>query len=275
MSFKKINLISILATIALIIFRVFHLINATDATTGFSNSPIFDIVLYSVLGALTLFFVFNFYYSRRAVPPTGEKSKLICYSVIIFAACCEFMSVLQLILTKNTVTDNTNLQLIQTIETVCAVFGIIVGVCLVFESVKAMSLSTYQPSLLVSSVIIMYFIIMLFTYYVTHDTMVTVSQNLIGFFFWMSATIFVYAYLRYISASKTASSYKLALIFGYTTVVFGIVTTVPRIVASLLVTFEFTDFSAIEQAMILPTTLLSMIIVYRLTVSPVGKKSEE
>ena len=271
MSFKKINLIVIPTTIALAVFRFFHLIYETDATSGFSNSPIFDIVLYSVVGALLLFFVFNFYYSRRAVPSTGERSKLISYSVIIFAACCEFMSVLQLIVSKNTVTDNTNLRLIQTVETVCAVLGIIVGVCIVFESVKAISLSTYTPSLLVSVVAVLYLIMLLFTYYATHETMVTVSQNLIGLFFWMSATVFAYAYLRYISASKTASSYKLALIFAYFTAVCGVIVTAPRIVASFFVTFEFTNFSSIEQAMMLPTTLLAIAVVYRLT----AVKSEE
>lgn len=274
MSFKKINLIAIPVTVALAIFRFFHLLYATDATSGFSTSPIFDVVLYSVLGALLLFFVFNFYYSRRAVPSIGKGSRLISYSLIIFAAYCEFMSVLQLIVSKNTVTDNTNLRLIQTIETICAVLGIIVGICIVFESVKAMSLSTYTPSLLVCGVTVLYFIMMLFTYYATHETMVTVSQNLIGLFFWMSAIVFVYAYLRFLSASKTATSYKLALVFGYFTASLGAVVSLPRIVASFFVNLEFTDFSSIEQRMILPTTAIALLAVYRLTVSNKNKTEE-
>ena len=274
MSFKKINLIAIPATIALAIFRFFHLLYATDAVSGFSNAPVFDVVLYSVLVALLLFLVLNFYYSRRAVPSTNERSKLISYSLIIFAAYCEFMSVLHII-SKKTVTDNTNLQLIQTIETISAVLGIIVGVCIVFESVKAISISTYSPSLLVCGVVVLYFIMLLFSFYATHDTMVTVSQNLIGLFFWMSATVFVYAYLRYLSASKTSTSYKLALIFGYFTAVCGVIVCVPRIVASFFVTFEFTNFNSIEQRMILPTTLVAILVVYKLTVAPINNKSEE
>ena len=130
---------------------------------------------------------------------------------------------------------------------------------------KATSLPTYTPSLLVSVVAILYLVMLLFTYYATHETMVTVSQNLIGLFFWMSAVVFVYAYLRYISASKPASSYKLALIFGYFTAVCGVIVTVPRIIASFFVTFEFTSFSSIEKAMILPTTLFAIAAIYRLT----------
>ena len=249
MSFKKINLIVIPVTIALVIFRIFQLITATDTISGFSTSFVFDAVLYSVLGALLIFFIFNFYYSRHAVPSTSNKSsKLVSYSVIIFAVLCEFMSVLQLISTKkSTITDNSNIKLIQTIETVCAVLGIIVGVCIVFECVKAMSSKTYSPSLLVSCVTVAYFIVILFTYYATHDTMVTVSQNLIGLFFWMAATVFVHAYLRYLSSSKTTESYKLALIFGYSTAVCGIVTYVPRVIASFFVDFEFTHYIPLKR----------------------------
>ena len=63
MSFKKINLIVIPVTIALVIFRIFQLITATDTVSGFSTSFVFDAVLYSVLGALLIFFIFNFYFN--------------------------------------------------------------------------------------------------------------------------------------------------------------------------------------------------------------------
>ncbi len=277
MSFRKMNLITIPTAILLVVFRFFHLLYATDKTSGFSASLIYDIVLYSVLGAVMLFIIFNFYYTRRTIPSTDRKnSRLISYTVIIFAVYCEFMSVLYLLETKNIIkTDNSNIQLIQTIKTVCAVLGIIVGICLVFESVKAMSIPAYTPNLLISCVVVLYFIVMLFTFYVTHDTMVTVPQNLLGLFFWMSAAMFAYAFLRYLSGSKATESYKLALIFGYFTAVCGAVVCVPRIVASFFVNFTFTSFNSIEQIMILPTTLLSIAIVYSLMLSPVCDKAQE
>lgn len=269
MSFKKINLIAIPTTVLLVVFRLVHLLNATDKTSGFSASLVYDVVLYSILGAIFLFFVFNFYYTRRTIPSTDRKnSKLISYTVIIFAVYCEFMSVLYLLETKNiTITDNSNLQLIQTIKTICAVLGIIVGICLVFESVKSMSVSAYVPNLLICCVVVLYFVVMLFTFYVTHDTLVTVPQNLLSLFFWMSVTVFIYAYLRYLSGSKATESYKLALIFGYFSAVCGTVVTIPRMVASFFVNYTFTSFSSVEQIMILPTTLLSVVIVYNLTSS--------
>ncbi len=277
MSFKKINLISIPTAILLVVFRFFHLLYATDRASGFSASLTYDIALYSVLGAIFLFFVFNFYYTRRTVPSTDrKKSKLISYAVIIFAVYCEFMSVLHLLENKNiTIADNSNIQLIQTIKTVCAVLGILVGICLVFESVKSMSISTYIPNLLISCILVLYFIVMLFTFYVTHDTLVTVPQNLLSLFFWMSIAVFAYAYLRFLSGSKSTESYKLALIFGYFSAVCGTVVTVPRIAASFFINYTFTSFSSIEQIMIIPTTLLSVVIVHSLSSSHTCNKQQE
>lgn len=269
MSFKKINLIAIPTTIVILVFRTLQLLFGVDATTGFSTSPVYNIVFYSLLGALFLFFIFNIYYGRIPTPAKETKSsKLVCYTVIIFAVCCEFMSVLELLENKyKTLTDNTNIQLIRTIKIIAAVLGVAVGICIVFESVKAISRSSYKPNLLISCVLVLYFIVLLFTYYATHDTMVTVSQNLIGLFFWMLVCVFVYAYLRYLSRSKTVASYKLALIFGYSTVVLGVVTSIPRIFSSFFVKFEFTSFNSIEQLMILPVTLTVAVITYKLYAS--------
>ena len=266
MSFKKVNLIAIPATIALLVFRICHLLFATDAVTGFTLSPIYDIVFYSVLGAIFLFFVFNFYYGRFPLPNTEtKKTRVVCYTVIIFAVCCEFMSVLQLLEIKNTpITDNTNVQLVGTIKTIASVFGILVGICAVFESVRAISASSYRPNIFICCVLVLYFIVLLFTFYAEHNTMVTVSQNLVSLFFWMLVSVFVYAYLRYLSFSKTTSSYKLALIFGHSSAVLGIVASVPRIIASFFVRFEFTSFDSIEQLMIIPVTLTIVVITYKL-----------
>ena len=56
-------------------------------------------------------------------------------------------------------------------------------------------------------------------------------------------------------------------IFGYFSAVCGTVVTIPRMVASFFVNYTFTSFSSVEQIMILPTTLLSVVIVYNLTSS--------
>ena len=268
MNAKKLNLIILPATVILIIYRFFHLFYGIDHSTGFSKYVVFDIVLYILLGAILLFIALNFYYGRFSVPSfENKKSKLVCYSVIIFAVFCEFMSVLELLENKYYVTDNSNVMLAQIIETICALLGVLVGICLVFECVKAMSLSSYKPNILVCCVIVLYFITVLFTYYATQYTVVTISHNLLGLFFWMSAPIFTYAYLRYLSNSKTVSSYKLSLIFGYITAICGLLVSIPRILISFLVEIEFTKFDTIEQLMILPTSLVVAIITYKLSVS--------
>ena len=268
MNIKKVNLIILPATIILLIYRFLHLLFGTDYSTGFSKSVVFDVALYTLLGAVLLFLALNFYYGRCAIPSLeNKKSKLVCYSVIIFAVFCEFMSVLELLENKYLyITDNSNIMLARMVETICAILGVLVGICIVFESVKAMSLSTYKPNILVCCVIILYFIAVLFTYYASQYTMVTISQNLLGLFFWMSAPIFVYAYLRYLSNSKTVSSYKLSLIFGYFTAICGLLVSVPRIVVSLFVEIEFVPFDTIEQLMILPTSIAVAIMTYRLSV---------
>ncbi len=270
MKIKKLNLIILPTTAVLIIYRFFHLLFGTDYSTGFSKSTIFDVVLYTLLGALLLLMVLNFYYGRFSIPSfENKKSKLICYSVILFAVFCEFMSVLELLENKYLyMTDNSNVMLAKIIETICAVLGVLVGICIVFESVKAMSLSAYKPNVLVCCVIVLYFIAVLFTYYATQYTMVTISQNLLGLFFWMSTPLFAYAYLRYLSNSKTVSSYKLSLIFGYFTAICGLLVSVPRIVVSLFVEIEFVPFNTIEQMMILPTAIVVAIITYKLSVNP-------
>lgn len=268
MNAKKLNLIILPATVILIIYRFFHLFYGIDHSTGFSKYVVFDIVLYILLGAILLFIALNFYYGRFSVPSfENKKSKLVCYSVIIFAVFCEFMSVLELLENKYYVTDNSNVMLAQIIETICALLGVLVGICLVFECVKAMSLSSYKPNILVCCVIVLYFIAVLFTYYAAQYTVVTISHNLLGLFFWMSAPIFTYAYLRYLSNSKTVSSYKLSLIFGYITAICGLLVSIPRILISFLVEIEFTQFDTIEQLMILPTSLVVAIITYKLSVS--------
>lgn len=269
MNIKKVNLIILPATIILIIYRFLHLLFGTEYSTGFSKAIAFDVVLYTLLGAVFLFVALNFYYGRFSIPSfENKKSKLVCYSVIIFAVFCEFMSVLELLKNKHLyVTDNSNIMLARTIETICAVLGVLVGICVVFECVKAMSLSEYKPNILVCCVILLFFITVLFTYYATQYTMVTISQNLLGLFFWMSAPIFVYAYLRYLSNSKTVSSYKLSLIFGYFTSICGLLVSVPRLVVSLFADIEFTPLNTIEQMMILPTAIVVAIITYKLSVS--------
>ncbi len=274
MNIKKWNLIILPATVILVIYRFLHLFFGTDYSTGFSKSVVFDVLLYVLLGAILLFVTLNFYYGRFSVSSfQNKKSKLVCYSVIIFAVFCEFMSVLELMENKYLyMTDNSNILLARIIETICAVLGVLVGICIVFESVKAMSLSAYKPNILVCCVIVLYFITVLFTYYATQYTMVTISQNLLGLFFWMSAPIFAYAYLRYLSNSKTVSSYKLSLIFGYFTAICGLLVSVPRIVVSLFVEIEFAPFTTIEQMMILPTAVVVAIITYKL---PVISKAED
>ena len=268
MNIKKVNLIILPATVILIIYRFLHLFFWTDYSTGFSKSTVYEVLLYTLLGAILLFIALNFYYGRFSIPSfENKKSKLVCYSVIIFAVFCEFMSMLELLENKYYVTDNSNVMLAQIIETICALLGVLVGICLVFECVKAMSLSSYKPNILVCCVIVLYFITVLFTYYATQYPVVTIPQNLLGLLFWMAAPIFAYAYLRYLSNSKTVSSYKLSLIFGYITVICGLLVSIPRILVSFFVEIEFTPFDTIEQLMILPTSLVVAIITYKLSVS--------
>ena len=276
MNIKKLNLIILPNTAVLIIYRFFHLLFGTDYSTGFTKSMIFDIVLYTLLGALVLFISLNFYYGRFSIPSfENKRSKLVCYSVILFAVFCEFMSVQELLKNKYLYAiDNSNIMLARIVEITCAVLGVIVGICIVFESVKAMSLSAYKPNILVCCIVVLYFIAVLFTYYATQYTMVTISQNLLGLFFWMSAPLFAYAYLRYLSDSKTVSSYKLSLIFGYLTAICGLLVSVPRIAVSLFADIEFASFNTIEQMMILPTAIVSAIVTYKLSVST-NVKTEE
>ncbi len=269
MNIKRLNLIIIPTSIILIIFRFFHLLYGTDCSTGFSKSIVFDVVLYVVLAALFLFIALNFYYGRFSIPTfENKKSKLVSYAVILFAVFCEFMSVLELLERKYLYpTDNTNIMLARIVETTCAVLGVLAGICIVFESVKAMSLSAYKPNILICCIIVLYLITVLFTYYATQYTMVTISQNLLGLFFWLSAPIFAYAYLRYLSDSKTVSSYKLSLIFGYFTAICGLLVTVPRFIFSMFIEIELSPFNTIEQMMILPTAIVVAIITYKLSIS--------
>lgn len=269
MNIKRLNLIIIPTSIILIIFRFFHLLYGTDCSTGFSKSIVFDVVLYVVLAALFLFIALNFYYGRFSIPTfENKKSKLVSYAVILFAVFCEFMSVLELLERKYLYpTDNTNIMLARIVETTCAVLGVLTGICIVFESVKAMSLFAYKPNILICCIIVLYLITVLFTYYATQYTMVTISQNLLGLFFWLSAPIFAYAYLRYLSDSKTVSSYKLSLIFGYFTAICGLLVTVPRFIVSMFIEIELSPFNTIEQMMILPTAIVVAIITYKLSIS--------
>ena len=120
---------------------------------------------------------------------------------------------------------------------------------------------------MICCIIVLYLITVLFTYYATQYTMVTISQNLLGLFFWLSAPIFAYAYLRYLSDSKTVSSYKLSLIFGYFTAICGLLVTVPRFIVSMFIEIELSPFNTIEQMMILPTAIVVAIITYKLSIS--------
>lgn len=278
MKTKNLKLILIPASVILMIYRFFQIIFAIDPATGFSSSPIFDAVLYSLLGGIFVFLLFELYYGRMAVVSAERSiSKLICYCIIAFATVCEFLSVFKLLdLTQLPSTENSNLRLIRTVQTISAVLGILVGILLVFAGVRAISLSAYKsPNLFVCCLTILYFVVLLFTYYAVHDTMVTVSQNLTGLFFWMAATVFVYAYTRYLSMSKTATSYKLAVTFGIFGSICGLTVTVPQFICSLFIEFKYIAFNTIEYIMILPASLLILAITAKLLSAPTEKQSDE
>ncbi len=262
---KKILFFSLSAVT--VVFRFFQLLFGIDPQTGFSVSPVWEVLLYVLLAAAALYLTVSVCGSHSADAPAPRKSpRLNTVTVLIFAVAAEFFCVSEYLrISSLSETLNNNYRIQRTITLICVIVGALAGLLLVFDSVRDLSSSDrIAPNLFTSLATSLFSVMILFVYYTSHDTMVTISQNLLGLFFWMSTAFFCYGYTRYLSDSKTSSSYKIALIFGQTSTLIGAVLVVPYVIFSLIRGFVLTGFDTFSSIMIIPVTVVSAVSVFSL-----------
>lgn len=262
---KKILFFSLSAVT--VVFRFFQLLFGIDPQTGFSISPVWEVVLYVLLAAAALYLTIFVCCNRSDDAPAPRKSsRLSTVTVLIFAVVAEFFCVSEYLrISSLSETLNNNYRIQRTITLICVIVGALAGLLLVFDSVRDLSSSgRIAPNLFTSLATSLFSVMILFVYYTSHDTMVTISQNLLGLFFWMSTAFFCYGYTRYLSDSKTFSSYRIALVFGSISSCLGVILIVPYIIVSPIRGFVLTGFDAFSSIMIIPATVVIAVSVFSL-----------
>lgn len=262
---KKILFFSLSAVT--VVFRFFQLLFGIDPQTGFSVSPIWEAMLYVLLAAAALYLAVSVCCNRSDDAPAPRKnSRLSTVTVLIFAVAAEFFCVSEYLrISSLSETLNNNYRIQRTITLICVIVGALAGLLLVFDSVRDLSSSgRIAPNLFTSLATSLFSVMILFVYYTSHDTMVTISQNLLGLFFWMSTAFFCYGYTRYLSDSKTFSSYRISLVFGLTSTLVGAVLVVPYVIFSLIRGFVLTGFDTFSSIMIIPATVVIAVSVFSL-----------
>lgn len=262
---KKILFFSLSAVT--VVFRFFQLLFGIDPKTGFSVSPVWEVVLYVLLAAAALYLTISVCCNRSDNAPAPRKSsRLSTVTVLIFAVVAEFFCVSEYLrISSLSETLNNNYRIQRTITLICVIVGALAGLLLVFDSVRDLSSSgRIAPNLFTSLATSLFSVMILFVYYTSHDTMVTISQNLLGLFFWMSTAFFCYGYTRYLSDSKTFSSYRIALVFGSISSCLGVILIVPYIIVSPIRGFVLTGFDAFSSIMIIPATVVIAVSVFSL-----------
>lgn len=231
---KTSSLIYLAVLGVLTVFRVLQLSVWVDPLTGFTDSLFADVVLYGILALFLVFLMGYVYFDKKFksenIPLNSNITKYVIFIyafAVLVVSIVDFKSVSEMLLL---IERNPNLLLTVVFTIITCVLGILCGVsCVVNFLVSFYKKEPFKLTFIPCFLMIVYTAFLLLYFFIKERTLVTISQNLLTLFFWMSALKFIFSYSKYVCESKIGNPFKETFVFALMTSVLGAVTTIPML----------------------------------------------
>lgn len=254
MKLKLSYLLLIVGVLLALPLRIIELLTFIDGKTGFSlEGDFISPILTTVLVAVVVLSIFIAYLDKSHRDIYLDRDKPLAALTIIMGGTIALYSVSDIVSAFSSSQD-------ATFQIIVSFVGIIIGAVISYMGISLIKLNTmFSPFLSVLACIwVILHLLQLFTEY---TTIISVSEHLFKLMFYVFLSLFMVAMARIWSHTQAKKGMRGAYAYGVPTVVFGLLITIPQIIAHLKGDVMLMEFVWIETIMELAITAFTAYLI--------------